>query len=792
MNRRTSRRSAPVRKIHLKVNTRFEGRKVIASVAVLGEPELALGGSIELELFQYHTQKVVCRRKFRHLLPGFKQERVFPLKGVPPGNCWFRGVFTDRYGQRAEVEVIHDKAAPSPWWLGSKMGLRRGVPAPWTPLRTVETTKGVSLECWGRKYGFDRRSLVSRIETAGSSVLAGPVRLVGKANRRKISWTRASLQLVGRENDASVFVQQFRDRGLTADVRTEVTFDGMIRLDWRLSTEKACRLDALTLEIPLRARHAKYLYQFPGKWQSAQNARELPADGLVTSFRPFIWLGDEDRGLAWFCESDENWFGRDPERVTEILRRRDTVIVRLHLVSAPIALLPAEGKSSGTMTGLGTDASAPQARGLRYTMGLQATPIKPVEKDAWDYRLFCIGIETAKNEDTAPLDIPSSLLDQLAASGIRTVVIFEYWSDAEAYAETRYGPQLKRVVKACHDRGLRVLLYFGFLISDLAPEWPQLGKECLVMPKGGYPVYHYRPQPGQSAWKVCLRSVWQDLVVAGVARVMDEFDVDGVYLDGTEYPFGCCNTLHGCGTLKPDGQIAPTDPIFAVRNAMQRIYQVVKSRKPDGQINIHNSTCMTIPTLGWATSYWDGEQFGQFLSPGGRRGRMPMPLDAFRTEFMGHQWGVPAEFLCNSQPFTFNYRQAWSFCLLHDVPVRPFRRKSDFDLISSIWQMMDAFGRKEAEWLPYWRNARFVQASPDGVYVSLYRHPRNGILAVVANVSHRSTTADVRFHLSRLGLPQKNCAAGDALSARPVRVSAGSTRCRLGPLGWKLIWIKPG
>src|SRR5204863_2246201 len=134
-----------------------------------------------------------------------------------------------------------------------------------------------------------------------------------------------------------------------------------------------------------------------------------------------------------------------------------------------------------------------------------------------------------------------------------------------------------------------------------------------------------------------------DRLAAGIADLMDEYNIDGVYLDGTQYPSTCSNRRHGCGYVLPDGSVAPTCPIWAVRNMMKRIYHIVRSRKADGQVNVHNSTCMTIPTLGWATSYWDGEQFREL--PNNTSVSELLPLDAFRTEFMGHQWGVPAEFL---------------------------------------------------------------------------------------------------------------------------------------------------
>ena len=48
-------------------------------------------------------------------------------------------------------------------------------------------------------------------------------------------------------------------------------------------------------EIPLKPEHARYLYHFPGAWGTVGNSAYLPKDGWQNPFKPFVWLGDEDR-----------------------------------------------------------------------------------------------------------------------------------------------------------------------------------------------------------------------------------------------------------------------------------------------------------------------------------------------------------------------------------------------------------------------------------------------------------------------------------------------------------------
>jgi hypothetical protein len=706
-----------------------------------------------------------------------------------------------------EVMVMSlSKTSPQakPSWLGSREGITEKVLPPWTPLKVKRGRMSLKVSCWGRSYEFGGQPFPTDIETAGRSVLAAPIRLAVRVDGREQKWQRGIIK-VKEQTPARVHLfcrTTSVDLLLSAEVFVE--YDGLIRLEWQIKPRRPLRLDELTFEIPFRPEHAKYLYYFPdyrAPW-SAHKPGAIPKEGFVMGFNPLLWLGDEERGLMWFCESDQNWFNTQAEKVTEVRREGNAVILRLRLVSAPLEMTDEPRPTSRTLTHEPQDPK-PKTQSLSYTFGLLATPVKPILKDAWDDRIFHVSQRTFGVETR--LRIPETILDELANLGVRTIAIHEHWTDIEAYTKTTYGDDLRNLVQACHKRNIKVLLYFGYLLSDLAPEWLQWSEECLVEPRYGYDPYDYPPQPKQRAFTVCYRSVWQDFLVDGIAKVMDEFDVDGVYLDGTADPWPCRNIKHGCGYerpdpsapvmwfdpklrdpkekwyVSPDGKVAATFPIFSVRETLKRIYTVVKTRKPDGQVNVHQSNFMT-PALAYATSYWDGEHLSV---PKGMDIIHRLPLDMFRTEFMGHQWGVPAEFLHYSLG---SYEQGWAFALPHDVPVRPIFMEQ-LTLAAKIWKVMDTFKRKEAEWLPYWRNGEYVTVQPEGAYVSLYRHPKNGLLAVVSNLSHREAKVTVGLNLKRLGLKGK-VVARDALTGEEVQVEKGQFTITLGSFGWKILWVR--
>jgi hypothetical protein len=634
-----------------------------------------------------------------------------------------------------------------PPWEGNRVGVSDEVLSPWTPVAASNDRVSV----WGRTYRFGVLPLPGGISAKDAEILTAPVTLEGVADGRPLTWSGTAARLVDARPARVKLATTAESDALRCEGEVVVEYDGMVRCDFRLVPKSGkARVERLALEIPLAAQHAAFLHTWPGQWGSAGNSAALPRDGYRGPFKPFVWLGDHERGFCWFAESDRNIFTREPGQVIEIKRSGDRVVLRVNLVTEAKVI---DGP-------------------LDYTFGFQATPVKPPRPDAWDYRIVHDG-------DYA---LAAPALDRLAGLGVRTICFHEHWTDIQNYPRTTHGPELDRLVAACHQRKIQLLLYFGYLMSDLAPEWERYHEDCLVSPRAG----EYKRQPSQTAYIVCYRSHWQDFLAQGIDRVMADHGVDGVYLDGTSEPWGCTNRRHGCGYVKPDGTVGTTYPIFATREMMKRIYTIVKRRNPAGQVNVHQSTCMTIPTLAFATSYWDGEQLQSL--PRKASALKILPLDAFCAEFMGHNWGVPAELLWyGSGPF--RRAEAMSMGLLHDIPVRS-GSPADTEVASRLWTTFDAFGRHEATWLPYWGNDHFVRTSPAGVKASVYNRPGRGMIAVVVNTDDKPCAAEVAFDLAALG-QALDLVAHDVLGQMPVSLVAGRLRVAIGPLEHRVVWLKP-
>ena len=77
---------------------------------------------------------------------------------------------------------------------------------------------------------------------------------------------------------------------------------------------------------------------------------------------------------------------------------------------------------------------------------------------------------------------------------------------------------------------------------------------------------------------------------------------------------------------------------------------------------------MVTPTLSFGTSTWNGEQLDTHKV--GAKTLEVLPMDSFRTELMGYQWGIPSEFLVY-EGMPYFARDMISYTILHGVPIRP-------------------------------------------------------------------------------------------------------------------------
>jgi len=101
----------------------------------------------------------------------------------------------------------------------------------------------------------------------------------------------------------------------------------------RLSSPGGVTVERVALEVPLRAEVCRYVYE-----GHAQAAHALSPLGLRRPVSANLWVGDEERGLAWLAESLEWVRATDRRRQVEIAPEGDGWVWRTTFVDGPTAL----------------------------------------------------------------------------------------------------------------------------------------------------------------------------------------------------------------------------------------------------------------------------------------------------------------------------------------------------------------------------------------------------------------------------------------------------------------------
>ncbi len=623
------------------------------------------------------------------------------------------------------------------------------VPAPYTPVQATET----EFRCLGRATKLGPMLLPTQITSARRQLLSSPIRIVADQAMEGLTGSGRLIR-----NDGNSASWEWRGESKTFYVASKMTADcdGFSWYEIKLTPKQPVKLSSVRLDIPRKEPTARYLHAAGFEW-GAQTTTGLPEYGgnWTHAFMPYVWLGDEDRGLGWCAESDQGWQLSERANALQVKTQGDVVTFGVNLldheetIDSPITL----------------------------SFGLQATPVKPVSF-AWRAKARICHYVTYESDDPDANGV--ILLDIYKDVGVKTVVYHDMWPEYYGQIKPEKEEEFRKLIDECHKRGLNFLVYVGYGVARNAPEIQGHHDEWSVMPLISWEP-DYKPEY-RSFDADCARSGWGTWLVKSIDKLFNEYDIDGLYFDGTSEAWKCQNELHGCGYRDKDGNLHPTYPMLDVRNLMRKIAEVVRKHRPNGILDVHMSASLTVPTLSFCDSYWDGEQYQMYTSAD----NVEIPLDAFRAEFMGWAHGLDAQFLCYVDN-PFSTEEAIALAWLHGVEVRP-GGVGQLDLVSPIWRAMDRFDAPSAKWLPYWKGSG-VTAHDSSVKASAWVKDGKALI-FVSHLKREPLTTTLRLDCRKLGLKQSGLTAVDALSGEALKVEGSSVPIDFSGMTYRLIELR--
>jgi hypothetical protein len=264
-------------------------------------------------------------------------------------------------------------------------------------------------------------------------------------------------------------------------------------------------------------------------------------------------------------------------------------------------------------------------------------------------------------------------------------------------------------------------------------------------------------------------------------KLIRDYDIDGVYLDGAFEPWKDSNVNHGCGYVNRAGVLKPSWPIYRLREFMKRMRVIGNDLKPGFWIDQHTVGVVWTPSMSFGSSYFSGEHYAALSHGDPKRYVTVMDTDIYRATFMGVQYGLVPYYLSG----VGNPEAPHAISHLHNVVVR-----GSGDALDTA--EMRAF-RGVAKWYPYYANQDCIKASDPDVKVSFWE--KRGERIVLAPANFGKTTAEVSISLdpARIGLPDhpiaRDLQTGGALAfdGRVLRVTLESWK----PYLFEIVGGKP-
>jgi len=648
----------------------------------------------------------------------------------------------------SSVWAFTDLSDPAEPWKQAQVGVGSQVPYPFEPLTVHKTKAQTEVGCWGRTYTL-AAPLPMQIASQGEKLLAAPMRLVVKAGGKVTELEGQALAITSAAQDRIEFAATMQAGPVTISIPGAIEYDGLIDIDLTVAAAQPSEIEQLSVQIPISAAVAKY-YHLSTQWGKYEYGRidELPEGGIDNAWQAYWWLGDDHRGLSFVTNTWGGWTG-PAEQAFKLARAEGEVLLTANIINESTRI---EGER-------------------KYRLGLQATPGKPLPA-TWHGRHLGRGSITI---------IPEQARALLNEEGTNVALM---WNDSAkffSYPEPKDPEAFKQAVQTYHEAGLRCVYYLTLSGTGMESGVFQRNYQDWLMtrPDGNslfgnksHDVDLATTQAGDWA-SVCPASSFSDWLVWAVDRIMEDYDLDGIYIDNPG-PYYCSNQEHGCGTRG-----ARTHPYFAVRDLHKRLYSVVHGRKPQtGIIWEHNSRTSNSLNLTFCDFYSDGEHF-RIKSKGRPEQITRTLLDITAT---GRQWGAQACFLASA----LNLREEYTSWLL--ARLLPFGnvmfsvpKYMDFSIYSPVLRARLDFGlgQEPVTWFTPEAVPDWFQFAPEQLVIGGYLTEDNRALITISNLTEEKTA---------LRAPLGPIAAD---FGGPVVVHDATTGAQCPPVGKNLLVVVP-
>lgn len=746
----------------------------------------AFSGVVQLQARDGQTLK-------RVELPDFPRMTTarLPLDGVPGGEYQVATTLNDTAGVTTR-RTIPFTVYTKPDCVSETVGMG-GVIPPWTPLRL----EGTTVHCWNRAYTFADGPLPTSLVSGGENIFTEQPRFVWRVGKRTGELRGGTFTITSSNDDAVTFTGRLEDGLFRIDCTGVMEFDGAVFYDLTITPKHALeKLDDFALEFRLEPDAARFFLE--GHAEHVHKDRNVlptePGQRVTTKFLPMVALCGNERGLQWFCETDEGWTPYDRKDTMVMERETDAMLWRFTI------------KQGGAFT-----------ETLRMNCGFTATPVKPLARKRDNIRVvhFWPG---GPVRSTPEAYYRPHVLKKVAKYGCKVITLHSYWADVFGSPRPYDMERFKAFVAEAHALGIRVTVYMSGLGHPNYPDALYYGDRWPKDPRSAFKSRTWERKEIGSIVRCAGAKSFRDWLCAGVKKLLRETKVDGLYYD---WGCGSCrNQKHGCGYLPETGssldlpevgdeelilgiavqslagpwaKYRRTTPIRAQRELWKRLYRIVKeTRGPEGNVIAHSDVPSHLVYTAFTDGIWHSEDVACHMPADW------IPEPWYYRIFMSKQHlGLNSELLTminrKSGPWP-TQEKGLAISLVHNEWPRPRTTglwgvipPKDTQPIADVWRALDAFGADDddVQWQPYWKNGRWIDPGDDKVLVSCWRKPTKALFCI-ANWTNQQKTVRVQVKDQALHSGQ----ATDALRGKQVDFAKGHLTFPLNPVHMRMVLIE--
>ena len=725
--------------------------------------------------------------------PDQPLQEVFDLPALRDGRYRARVTFESGDGDPLVLEEAFDKRTFG--WEHNRLGLEDAVIPPFEPLRA----EGDRVSAVLRDHTIGPSGLFDEIESLGTQLLASQMRFELRVDGEVVTPAASGPLRFTRRSDTEVAWQLDWVAGsLEGRTSSTMEIDGLVWLAIELPAQAEARIERLDLVIPLRAEIARLMnvvtdrtrHNFSGETPSGQGvvweSRDANRVELGGTLVPYLWLGDERRGLAWFASGTEDWVLEPGASVQWVERSPRETVLRVRLI------------------GRSTQLDRPR----RIVMGLQATPTKPtMPAPSWRlWQPYCVAEPPTRSlcilGSGWEWGAPTAFGDYYVAEGNEGILL--------ALAKARQSGRFRRGSidewlrrrKAQHPRprAVRRSLDYGFrMVAENPDAVVAYVNAHHIRPIAESKVYRHEwsptpfaedPPPG---WEIEARyntfptKSFQDFATWNLKRLIDAGVADGFYFDDT-YLRAVFDDVSGGAHVSDGGELQPVVDLMELRQFLKRL-QTMAYHETGQWVNVTHMTNTPIaPLHTWSGAVLDGEL---------RFGPEPFPerfTRAFlRAESLGTQVGSLPLFLAGVTGIASKQRRreveltAVASLAVHEIRSWAGTERFQREIWTPLYEF--GYGSPETRVLRYWDEpSRFRISGVDAEAIVLVRDAE--ALALVSDFGGEGGSAVIEFDGRRLGLASDGRCRVAASRGR-VRTEA-PFRCRfeLPAYGSRLIsWV---